>query len=66
MTNMEQILQEVIGMSHENADALITSNELYCRLVAEDGVDFIITEDLRTDRVNLTVDSGKVTKAEVY
>ena len=51
---------EFVGKSLDEARALAVSRKLELRVVGEDGVCNAITDDLRTDRVNVYLENGTV------
>ena len=55
--------QEVIGMEKHAAIVKIENAGCVARIVAEDGEHFIVTMDMRADRLNLEVVQGKVVSA---
>jgi len=57
------IEQEVIGMEKQAAIDLIKSQGLKVRVRSEDGQAFVGTCDYRLDRINLSIENGKVIKA---
>ena len=52
-------------MSEEEAKATIQAAGYTFRLTAKDGSYFIVTRDLRSDRVNIQTFGGKVISAKV-
>jgi hypothetical protein len=61
----EEVAHDVIGRSEEEAIRLIEDAGLVPRTVSRDGETFAVTEDYRTDRINLTVEQGRVSRADV-
>lgn len=58
-------LPDIVGLSELEATASLEAAGFTVRIAARDGEDFILTQDYRTDRVNLVVDGGVVTNAEI-
>jgi hypothetical protein len=56
---------QYVGMTEEDAMAAITKNKMTPRVRSKDGKAFMGTMDYRTDRVNLTIEDGKVTQATI-
>lgn len=56
-------LKSFLGMSEEAAKIAITDLGFRVRVVMRDGSPFMVTQDLRMDRVNLTIADGIVTEA---
>jgi hypothetical protein len=61
----EKLAHDVVGRSEEEAVAAIERAGLVARTVARDGESFAVTDDYRTDRINLTVEAGTVVEAHV-
>lgn len=61
----KQVARDVVGMAEVEAVATAQAQGLTTRVVQRDGQDFPITMDLRTDRINLVITDGKVTRATV-
>jgi hypothetical protein len=64
----QALADEVIGMSEAEAIetiAGISSEPLTSRIVRRDEESFMITMDYRTDRINLQIDNGIVTTANI-
>lgn len=59
---MEKLL---IGLSEEDAIKMCSDSEYQYRIVRRDSENFIITMDLRSDRINLEIDDGVVTKCDL-
>lgn len=59
---MEKLL---IGLSEEDAIKMCSDSEYQYRIVRRDSENFIITMDLRFDRINLEIDDGVVTKCDL-
>lgn len=61
----DDFLSGLLGMSEEEAKATIQAAGYTFRLTAKDGSYFIVTRDLRSDRVNIQTFGGKVISAKV-
>jgi hypothetical protein len=62
MPNIPYDEKAYIGMSFDAANKQIAENGYRCRLVYKDGEYFICTQEYRTDRINVYVENGIVTK----
>jgi hypothetical protein len=60
-----ELLETLIGMSETDAYKLCKENGYASRTTIEDGKPYIITCDLRFDRVNFEIENGLVTKANI-
>ena len=56
-------MSDYVGLTEEAAIAKAEKEGRRCRTIKRDGQSFPMTRDYRPDRVNLTVESGKVVKA---
>lgn len=61
----DKMVSALVGLSESEAAATAKDKGWELRVVSRDGEDFMVTQDYKTDRVNITVKSGKVTKASV-
>ncbi len=52
---------EVVGKTEAEANAYLESNGLEMRVVHEDGVSLVVTDNLRSNRVNVHTVNGVVT-----
>lgn len=52
----------LVGLAEDEAVKVASSSGWELRIVRLDGVDLAVTDDLRTDRVNVAVDGGVVTE----
>lgn len=59
----DKFLHKLIGLKTEDAIRLLKLFSFKSRIVYEDGEHFIITMDLRFDRVNLEIEEGFVVSA---
>lgn len=55
----------VVGMSKDEALAELKRRGLSARITREEGKSFMCTADVRFNRMNLTIEGGKVTRAEI-
>jgi hypothetical protein len=53
--------QELVGLSPEEAAAVVRERGWVLRVVREDGADLVVTEDFRENRLNVAVVDGLVT-----
>lgn len=58
----DEILNSFIGMDREICVSICLEKNYKVRVTREDSTNYIVTCDLRFDRVNLEIDNGKVTK----
>lgn len=56
---------DVVGLNEDEATRLATGAGWTVRVVSIDGVDQAVTADLRSDRINLTLESGRVVSVSV-
>ena len=66
MDKIEQIKEQVIGISEEDGIKLISENDINYRIVIKDSKPYIITCDLRMDRLNLEIENNIIIKCEIY
>jgi hypothetical protein len=59
------LLQSLIGKSLEQAKELAGFNGFAIRVTREDSTIYMVTMDLRFDRIDVQIDSGIVTKCNV-
>lgn len=59
----DKYLKKLLGMCRDQAAKKIKDDGFVCRIVQEDEESYIITDDLRQDRVNLTISNNKVIEA---
>lgn len=52
------ISNDIIGLDLKSAEEIIKSRDLSYRIVRIDGTNFIITDDLKLDRLNLEIENG--------
>ena len=57
------IIHSAVGWSEAEARILLGKYGLTTRVLRRDSNPYIVTADLRTNRVNIEVDNGVVTKA---
>jgi hypothetical protein len=58
------LLQSLIGKSLEQAKELAGFNGFAIRVTREDSTIYMVTMDLRFDRIDVQIDSGVITKSE--
>lgn len=56
---------EVIGKGEKEAVSFLNGNGFSTRITCRDGNYFICTRDFRTDRINLTIEDGKVKEIKI-
>lgn len=58
-------VSSLVGMSKDDAVSKAKDNGYKTRVVSVDGKGNMLTTDVKSDRIGLTVQDGKITKAEV-
>ncbi len=58
-------MEKYTGLSEEAAHALAGKEGLQVRITARDGHYYMVTMDLRSNRINFRIDGGLVTKAYI-
>lgn len=58
-------LEALVGLTMDEARQIVAQRPLAFRILTEDGESFPATADYRTDRVNVHVQAGRVTAADV-
>ena len=58
------ITKKVVGMEKYLAIVAIENAGFIARIIAEDGQYFIVTRDIKKDRINLDIVDGKVFEAK--
>ena len=66
MDKIEQIKEQVIGMTEEEGIKLISENDINYRIVMRNSKPYIITDDFRMDRLNLEIENNIIIKCEIY
>lgn len=61
----KEFLESLIDLTEEQGIDLCRENGYDFRTVSKDGVSYIITMDLRFDRVNFEIEDGLITSANV-
>jgi hypothetical protein len=54
-------MEKVIGMREEDAIVYLASQKMVLRVIRQDGVDYMVTDDYRIDRVNVEINKGVIT-----
>ncbi len=65
MDKIEQIKEQVIGMTEEEGIKLISESDINYRIVVKDSKPYIITCDFRMDRLNLYIEKNIIIKCEI-
>jgi hypothetical protein len=60
-----ELLESLIGMDKESVTELCKENDYKVRITREDSNNYVITMDLRFDRINLEIDKGLITKCDI-
>lgn len=55
----------LVGMTEDDANDVIASGKMTARVVMRDGAPYVVTRDFKADRINLRIQNGNVTEAEV-
>lgn len=63
--NSEEFLKSLIGMGKDDGFELCEENDYKFRITREDSNNYIITNDLRFDRINIEIDNGLITKCDI-
>ena len=58
--------ESYIGLSEEDATEKARAEGYDHRIVARDGEEFMVTMDYREDRINFSIENGRVVKADFY
>ena len=61
---IEKIADSIVGKCLADAEVLAKTFGYQVRVTRQDGVDQVITDDLRQDRINVVVDGGVVTSVD--
>ncbi len=61
----ETAAESIVEMSEQEAAEIVEAAGLTVRVAERDGEQFPLTEDYRTDRINLTIVAGVITAAYV-
>lgn len=57
-------LKTLLGLTEKEAISICQANNYSWRIVRKDGINLIITMDLKLNRLNFYVDNGKITKVD--
>lgn len=63
--NQEAVNEALNGLTREQAETAAEAAGYTVRVVREDDESFVMTMDYRTDRINIELDDGRVTRAYV-
>lgn len=63
--NHKEVIELIKGQTEEIARKIIKENGFDFRISQEDGVDYMLTCDLRLDRMNVVIEKGIITNAEI-
>lgn len=55
-----------LGLTTKQAQTTARKEKLHLRIVRNEGIADFISQDYRTDRVNISIEKGRVVKAERY
>ncbi|MFA7289204.1 MAG: hypothetical protein WC055_10040 [Melioribacteraceae bacterium] len=59
------ICDKIIGMTYEKASEYVNENNFTIRKTVEDGIPFMVTMDMRANRINVSVNNGIVISASI-
>jgi hypothetical protein len=59
------LIKSIIGKTLNEAKELASFNGYSTRVTREDSINYVVTMDLRFDRINLQLDNGVVTKCNI-
>ena len=60
-----ELLESLIGLTKEEGTKVCLDNDYKVRITREDSNNYVITMDLRFDRINLELDKGIITKCDI-
>ena len=60
-----ELLESLMGLTKEEGTKLCLGNDYKVRITREDSNNYVITMDLRFDRINLELDNGIITKCDI-
>jgi len=63
--NNKEFLNKLIGLNKLSASLLCDINGYNCRIVREDTNNYMVTMDMRFDRVNLEIENNRVVTADI-
>ena len=59
------VVDRLVGMTEKDAIQLIESHQMIPRTVCRDGEYYVVTMEIRSDRVDLTITDGVISAANV-
>lgn len=65
VTEEKELLSNIVGMTEETGRGLCEVYGYATRVTRKDGNPYIITHDLRFDRINLQIENGLIVKADI-
>ncbi len=63
--DINEIKDLIIGMSYDDAKKICDENNIWLRMTMRDGERFIITMDLRMDRLNVHIENDLIVKSKI-
>lgn len=57
--------KKLIGKTEQEAEKILNKDKIYYRIVCRDSISFWVTQDIRTDRINLNIKNNKVIDAYI-
>jgi hypothetical protein len=61
----DKFLDSLINLTEEEATNKVNESDYYVRITQRDGKDYMITCDLRFDRINFHINNGLITEATI-
>lgn len=52
---MEKLIKDIIGLTKSESKKLVEDSGYVYRVVREDGINYMVTADFRTDRINVVL-----------
>jgi hypothetical protein len=65
MTTIERLEKELVGLPKLDSEKIVFILGFAYRVTVEDGVAYIVTQDFRTDRINVKLENGIVVEAYI-
>jgi hypothetical protein len=62
--DLPELSWKILGLDENEAESLIINNGFIFRVVARDGKSFLVTQDIRRNRVNVHILGSKVSFVE--
>lgn len=62
ITRRKEVEKKFKHLTKEEAELLCKKESIKCRIVREDEINYIVTQDYVPDRLNFQIDSGLITE----